>query len=241
MACWRRRQRRARAWPCCRRTSPSWASRMPTSARWPRPTAAGRCRTSSPAAPGGSGCGSSAARCPCVPVPTGASQRPRWYSTPTASRVARYDKIHLFDVDLPERAETYRESATWRPGAQAQLVDTPARPARTVGVLRRALPGAVPALERAGRAAAGDPVRVHRAHRARALGDAAAGARHRESVLRDRAGAVGPAPERARDLRRQHDRGFLGPHPSACRAAAAAWWRPWTWPPRPPYASHSRH
>src|SRR6516165_9861362 len=27
------------------------------------------------------------------------------------ARVARYDKIHLFDVDIPGRAETYRESA----------------------------------------------------------------------------------------------------------------------------------
>src|ERR1039457_1625724 len=26
-------------------------------------------------------------------------------------RVARYDKIHLFDVELPERAESYREYA----------------------------------------------------------------------------------------------------------------------------------
>src|SRR3546814_18334445 len=30
---------------------------------------------------------------------------------------ARYDKIHLFDVDLPS-AERYRESATYPPGAR---------------------------------------------------------------------------------------------------------------------------
>ena len=40
-------------------------------------------------------------------------------------RVARYDKIHLFDVDLPERAESYRESAHVAPGAQAVVIDTP--------------------------------------------------------------------------------------------------------------------
>jgi deaminated glutathione amidase len=40
-------------------------------------------------------------------------------------RVGRYDKIHLFDVDLPERAESYRESAHVAPGAQAVVVDTP--------------------------------------------------------------------------------------------------------------------
>ncbi len=40
-------------------------------------------------------------------------------------RVGRYDKIHLFDVDLPERAESYRESAHVAPGAQALVIDTP--------------------------------------------------------------------------------------------------------------------
>ena len=40
-------------------------------------------------------------------------------------RAARYDKIHLFDVDIPGRPETYRESANVAPGSQAALVDTP--------------------------------------------------------------------------------------------------------------------
>jgi deaminated glutathione amidase len=38
--------------------------------------------------------------------------------------VGRYDKLHVFDVDLPN-GETYRESATVRPGEGAQVVDTP--------------------------------------------------------------------------------------------------------------------
>ena len=38
--------------------------------------------------------------------------------------VARYDKIHLFDVDLPS-GETYRESNIIRPGTQAVVADTP--------------------------------------------------------------------------------------------------------------------
>ncbi|MGL4541166.1 MAG: nitrilase-related carbon-nitrogen hydrolase, partial [Polymorphobacter sp.] len=38
--------------------------------------------------------------------------------------VARYDKIHLFDVDLPS-GERHRESATYRPGATAIVADTP--------------------------------------------------------------------------------------------------------------------
>jgi predicted amidohydrolase len=40
-------------------------------------------------------------------------------------RVARYDKIHLFDVDLPGRTETYRESAHVAPGSRAAVLDTP--------------------------------------------------------------------------------------------------------------------
>ena len=41
-------------------------------------------------------------------------------------RVARYDKIHLFDVAIPGRGERYQESATVRPGSQCVCVDTPA-------------------------------------------------------------------------------------------------------------------
>lgn len=40
-------------------------------------------------------------------------------------RVARYDKIHLFDVDIPGRAESYRESAHVTPGSRAAVLDTP--------------------------------------------------------------------------------------------------------------------
>jgi len=40
--------------------------------------------------------------------------------------VARYDKIHLFDVDIPARKESYRESAHVAPGSRPQVVDTPA-------------------------------------------------------------------------------------------------------------------
>jgi nitrilase len=41
-------------------------------------------------------------------------------------RAARYDKIHLFDVDLPGGREGYRESANAVPGKKPVLVDTPA-------------------------------------------------------------------------------------------------------------------
>lgn len=39
--------------------------------------------------------------------------------------VSRYDKIHLFDVDIPDREERYRESATIAPGAGTTVVATP--------------------------------------------------------------------------------------------------------------------
>jgi deaminated glutathione amidase len=41
-------------------------------------------------------------------------------------RAARYDKMHLFDVDIPGKAESYRESKNTAPGARAVLVPTPA-------------------------------------------------------------------------------------------------------------------
>jgi nitrilase len=43
----------------------------------------------------------------------------------TGRFVARYDKIHLFDVDLPDREERYRESATIAAGSKPVLVATP--------------------------------------------------------------------------------------------------------------------
>ena len=41
-------------------------------------------------------------------------------------RAARYDKIHLFDVDLPGGRENYRESSNAVPGSTPVIVDTPA-------------------------------------------------------------------------------------------------------------------
>lgn len=43
---------------------------------------------------------------------------------PDGTIAARYDKIHLFDIDLPS-GESYRESATYAPGAEAVAVTLP--------------------------------------------------------------------------------------------------------------------
>jgi predicted amidohydrolase len=48
---------------------------------------------------------------------------------PTGAIVATYDKLHMFDVDLPPKdgkpGETARESAAYEPGDRAVVVDTP--------------------------------------------------------------------------------------------------------------------
>lgn len=43
---------------------------------------------------------------------------------PTGAILARYDKIHMFDVQLPG-GEIYRESRNYRPGEVARVVDLP--------------------------------------------------------------------------------------------------------------------
>lgn len=43
---------------------------------------------------------------------------------PQGEIAARYDKIHMFDVNVSE-TEIYRESAAYRPGDQAVVADTP--------------------------------------------------------------------------------------------------------------------
>ncbi|MDE3027915.1 MAG: carbon-nitrogen hydrolase family protein [Paracoccaceae bacterium] len=43
---------------------------------------------------------------------------------PSGQIAARYDKIHMFDVNVSE-TEVYRESAGYRPGTRAVIADTP--------------------------------------------------------------------------------------------------------------------
>jgi predicted amidohydrolase len=46
---------------------------------------------------------------------------------PDATIAARYDKIHMFDVNVSE-TEVYRESAAFRPGSKAVVAQTPFAP-----------------------------------------------------------------------------------------------------------------
>ena len=45
---------------------------------------------------------------------------------PDGRRIGRYDKIHLFDVNVPDAAESHRESAGMVPGREIRVFDTPA-------------------------------------------------------------------------------------------------------------------
>ncbi len=44
---------------------------------------------------------------------------------PDGERIGRYDKIHLFDVNVPDAAESHRESAGMVPGREVVVVTTP--------------------------------------------------------------------------------------------------------------------
>jgi nitrilase len=45
---------------------------------------------------------------------------------PDGKRLGRYDKMHLFDVNVPDAAESHRESAGMVPGRNFGVFDTPA-------------------------------------------------------------------------------------------------------------------
>jgi nitrilase len=63
-----------------------------------------------------------------VPLTTGDPRRVRSACLVYDSRgreVGRYDKIHLFDVDVPDARGRYRESAGTEPGTDPVVVETP--------------------------------------------------------------------------------------------------------------------
>jgi predicted amidohydrolase len=63
--------------------------------------------------------------CPIKPAPDADRLLNRGFLIDDRGEIrARYDKIHLFDVDLPT-GERYRESATYLPGSQAVAAATP--------------------------------------------------------------------------------------------------------------------
>ena len=63
-----------------------------------------------------------------IPVKSEDSKRPYAASLVfdgSGRQVGRYDKVHLFDVRVPESEEAYRESRSTMPGAKPLLIDAP--------------------------------------------------------------------------------------------------------------------
>jgi predicted amidohydrolase len=125
---------------------------------------------------------------------------------PEGKRVARYDKIHLFG--FRKGAESYDEAATIERGDQVVAFDTPFGRVGLAICYDLRFPELFRAMGRAGPAGAAGG--LHRDHRPRPLGDAAARPRGGEPVLRAgrRPGRV--APERTHDPRQFDDGRSLG-------------------------------
>ena len=99
--------------------------------------------------------------------------------------LASYDKIHMFDIDLPG-GESYRESANYQPGETAVISDLPwGRIGLTICYDVR-FPALYRALAEAGASFLTVPVGIHAKDRRGALAYAAARPRHRERLLRVR-------------------------------------------------------
>ena len=89
-------------------------------------------------------------------------------------------------MDLPGGREGYRESANAAPGAKTVLVDTPAGRLGLTVCYDLRFPELYPATCFGGRRDLQHARRIHGPDRPRALGNAAARARHRGPLLRDR-------------------------------------------------------
>ena len=143
-----------------------------------------------------------------VALPSGKVANRSYLIDPSGDVSAKYDKIHMFDVDLPN-GETYRESANFEPGSEAVTAETP------WGVLGLTVCYDVrfPQLYRALAHAGAKFLTVPSAF-TRVTGEAhwhvLLRARHRDGLLRFRAGANRNASARTRDLWPLFDRLPLG-------------------------------
>ncbi len=99
--------------------------------------------------------------------------------------LACYDKIHMFDIDLPG-GESYRESANYQPGETAVISDLPwGRIGLTICYDVR-FPALYRALAEAGASFLTVPSAFTKKDRRGALAHAAARPRHRERLFRIR-------------------------------------------------------
>ena len=139
--------------------------------------------------------------------------------------IASYDKIHMFDIDLPD-GESYRESANYQPGETAVISDLPwGRIGLTICYDVR-FPALYRALAESGASFLDRALRIHQENRRSALAHAAARPRHREWLLRFCRRPGRHAREQARDLRPFADRRALGRDTRRGRQSSPAFsWR----------------
>ena len=88
---------------------------------------------------------------------------------PAGAVVARYDKIHMFDVDLAG-GESYRESNAFRPGGRTVLAETPWGVLGMTVCYDLRFPHLYRALAQAGADFLAIPVRLHGADRQERIG-----------------------------------------------------------------------
>ena len=118
---------------------------------------------------------------------------------PDGGIIASYDKIHMFDIDLPG-GESYRESANYQPGETAVISDLPwGRIGLTICYDVR-FPALYRALAESGAVVPYRALRFYQEDRRSALAYVAARPRHREWLLRVRRRSRRHAREQARDL-----------------------------------------
>ena len=130
--------------------------------------------------------------------------------------VARYDKIHMFDVDLAG-GESYRESNAFRPGGEAVLALTPWGVLGMTVCYDLRFPQLYRALAHGGADFLAIPSSFTVPDRQGALARAVAGAGDRERLLCVCAGAMGRARRTAADLRSLADRRSVGRGARRCR------------------------
>ena len=101
---------------------------------------------------------------------------------PKGDIAARYDKIHMFDVDLAG-GESYRESRNYRPGELGSAGRSSLGTIGTDDLLRSTVPRPLSRVGRSRRHHAGDPLSLYEANRRSALARPSPRTRHRKRML----------------------------------------------------------
>ncbi len=111
----------------------------------------------------------------------------------SGAEVARYSKIHLFDVELPD-GKVYKESAAITPGGEVATFECEGLTAGLAICYDLRFPELFRALADRGCAPIAGHCRLHPHHRQGPMGAAAPGPRHRERLLRRGLRTVGDVP-----------------------------------------------